>query len=289
MRAAGAHRTENKVAGANGTVRLHRRLAKFKKRPRRRHGSIGMVAPSVFEVNARKSQKPEVEKATATTTGYPQGQAVDNPALELMVSLQQARVSLASNAPLKRERSSSKDTRVGTPCPLVRFRIAAERVGNKLPTLQTLQGASACRRSGRRQSSNESLKRGPGTKIQAVDAHGMPVRIIVTDGTTAHCTQADPLIKGVPAENLIADKAYDSNEMIEMTKLSATAAIIPSKKNRKEQRDFDRHLYQQRHLVESAFLKIKQRRGIATRYAKRVSSFIAAAQIRCLALWLHIS
>ena len=36
-----------------------------------------MMAPNVFEANARKSQKPEVEKTTATMTGYPPGQAVD--------------------------------------------------------------------------------------------------------------------------------------------------------------------------------------------------------------------
>lgn len=70
---------------------------------------------------------------------------------------------------------------------------------------------------------------------------------------------------------------------------AATAAVIPPKKNQKQRRDFDRHIYKQRHLVENAFLKIKQWRGIATRYAKRVGSFVAAVQIRCLALWLHIS
>jgi len=36
-------------------------------------------------------------------------------------------------------------------------------------------------------------------------------------------------------------------------------------------------------------LHIKQWRGIATRYAKRLDSFLAAVQIRCLALWLQIS
>ena len=30
-------------------------------------------------------------------------------------------------------------------------------------------------------------------------------------------------------------------------------------------------------------------RGIATRYAKNLPSFLAAVQIRCLALWLKIS
>jgi len=42
-------------------------------------------------------------------------------------------------------------------------------------------------------------------------------------------------------------------------------------------------------LVENAFLHLKQWRGIATRYAKNLSSFLAAAQIRCWVLWLKIS
>ncbi|NLY40564.1 MAG: IS5/IS1182 family transposase, partial [Desulfovibrionales bacterium] len=39
----------------------------------------------------------------------------------------------------------------------------------------------------------------------------------------------------------------------------------------------------------NAFLYLKQWRGIATRYAKNVSSFIAAVQIRCIFLWASVS
>ena len=67
------------------------------------------------------------------------------------------------------------------------------------------------------------------------------------------------------------------------------AAVIPPKKNRKEPREYDKELYKLRHLVENAFLKLKGRRGIATRYAKNTASFLAAVQIRCLALWVDIS
>ncbi|HSI84540.1 MAG TPA: IS5/IS1182 family transposase, partial [Candidatus Methylacidiphilales bacterium] len=42
-------------------------------------------------------------------------------------------------------------------------------------------------------------------------------------------------------------------------------------------------------LVENAFLNLKQWRGIATRYAKNASSFLAAVQIRCISLWIPIS
>ncbi len=54
------------------------------------------------------------------------------------------------------------------------------------------------------------------TKLHlAVDAHGLPVRVVVTEGTTADCTQASLLIEGLTAEYLLADKGYDSNEIIE--------------------------------------------------------------------------
>jgi transposase len=36
-------------------------------------------------------------------------------------------------------------------------------------------------------------------------------------------------------------------------------------------------------------LHLKRWRGIATRYAKRSDSFLAAVQIRCLVLWAGIS
>jgi len=65
--------------------------------------------------------------------------------------------------------------------------------------------------------------------------------------------------------------------------------VIPPKKNRRVQRDYDEYLYKLRHLVENAFLRMKEWRGIATRYAKRASSYLAAVQIRCIVLWLSIS
>ena len=46
--------------------------------------------------------------------------------------------------------------------------------------------------------------------------------------------------------------------------------------------------YEQRHLAENAFERTKRWRGLATRHRKWLSSFIAAVQIRCASLWLHI-
>jgi transposase len=97
------------------------------------------------------------------------------------------------------------------------------------------------------------------------------------------------LIEGISAEHLLADKGYDSDVIVEQAAAQGMIAVIPPRKNRKEQRSYDKHLYRHRHLVENAFLYLKRWRGIATRYAKNASSFLAAVHIRCLALWLSVS
>ena len=117
----------------------------------------------------------------------------------------------------------------------------------------------------------------------------MPIRVVVTAATVADCTEACGLIQGLSGGHLIADKGYDSDAIVEQVRRQGMQAQIPPRKNRKALRDYDKHLYRQRHLVENAFLHIKQWRGIATRYAKNLASFLAAVQIRCLVLWLQIS
>ena len=42
----------------------------------------------------------------------------------------------------------------------------------------------------------------------------MPVRLILTEGTVADCSQAILLIDGIRAEHLLADKGYDTNEIV---------------------------------------------------------------------------
>ncbi len=97
------------------------------------------------------------------------------------------------------------------------------------------------------------------------------------------------MIKDIKAEHLIADKGYDSDAIARQAVEQGMQAQIPSRKGRKNPREFDRYLYRLRHLVENAFLHLKRWRGLATRYAKNLSSFLAIVQIRCMALWLRIS
>ncbi len=81
-----------------------------------------------------------------------------------------------------------------------------------------------------------------------------PVRVIVTEGTRADCKEAVHLIQGINAENLLADRGYDTSKIVSYAIAAGMNVVIPPKKNRKEQREYDRYLYKVRHLVENAFL-----------------------------------
>ena len=91
------------------------------------------------------------------------------------------------------------------------------------------------------------------------------------------------------ATHLIADRGYDSDTLIQQAQRQGMQVVIPPRKHRTVQRPYDQGLYKRRHLVENAFLHLKRWRGIATRYAKRTTSFLAAIHIRCIALGGHIS
>ena len=87
---------------------------------------------------------------------------------------------------------------------------------------------------------------------------------------------------------LLADRGYDTDEIISYCKENGIEAVIPPKKNRIIQREVDDYIYKLRHLVENAFLKLKQWRGIATRYAKTTTAYVGAVTVRCLFLWLKV-
>ena len=102
----------------------------------------------------------------------------------------------------------------------------------------------------------------------------MPVRIFVTEGTRADCTQACALNEGIDAGALLADRGYDTNDIVGKASEAGMEVVIPPKKNRKEARSYDEHLFKLRHLVENAFLHLKRWRGIATRYAKTLNPLL---------------
>ncbi len=102
-----------------------------------------------------------------------------------------------------------------------------------------------------------------------MDALGNPLGFALTGGQAHDLAGADALLPGMEAEALIADRAFDADaRVLEPLAAAGKAAVIPPRRHRRQQRDYDRHLYKARHLIENFFAKLKQFRGIATRYAR---------------------
>ena len=84
---------------------------------------------------------------------------------------------------------------------------------------------------------------------------------------------------------LLADKGYDSNAIRALAEKNKTWANIPVRSNRKGTFAFSAWVYRQRNLVERFFNRIKQFRGIATRYDKDPRNFLAAVKLVAVRIW----
>ena len=127
------------------------------------------------------------------------------------------------------------------------------------------------------------------TKIHAVvDARGLPVRFVLTPGQASDKTTLPVLIDGLPlARDVVADRGYDARAIVELIEARGATAHIPTQSNVKVQRSVDLHLYRQRNLVERFFNKLKHFRGIATRYHKLATNFLAAIALASTRLWIR--
>lgn len=116
---------------------------------------------------------------------------------------------------------------------------------------------------------------GFGTKIHAVvDALGLPIRFELGPGQENDMTPACDLIRDLPAERTLADRAYDANSLIDLIKEQGGEAVILSRRHRKTQRKTNWLVYKERWGVEGFFAKLKQWRRIATRYDKLAANFL---------------
>ena len=119
----------------------------------------------------------------------------------------------------------------------------------------------------------------------AVDAAGQPVRFILTGGQAADSPQALPLLTGIEATHVIADKGYDANGVLNFIRAQGATAVIPPTSRRKVQREYDRELYRQRNLIERSFNMLKAWRRIATRYDRRSIYFLAMLHLAAAITW----
>ena len=126
------------------------------------------------------------------------------------------------------------------------------------------------------------------TKIHTVaDAQGRPVRFILTAGEAADIKSAPDLLAGMAPGGVIADKAYDSNELRKLIAHAGAEAIIPSNRSRKIIIPHDAQAYRLRNRIERFFNKLKHFRRIATRYDRRACYFLAALHLASAIIWMR--
>ncbi len=126
------------------------------------------------------------------------------------------------------------------------------------------------------------------TKLHVLtDALGNAVSILLSGGEVADITVAPALIVDVTNTEVLADKGYDSQTLIEQIEKQGCIPIIPSRRTNLQQRSIDKHKYKERHLVECYFNKIKEFRKIATRYDKLARVYMAFTLFASTLLWIR--
>jgi len=124
------------------------------------------------------------------------------------------------------------------------------------------------------------------TKIHlTVDKNGQPLRMILTGGQRHDAPQAPALLEGMKSPYVIADKGYDSRRILDLIREQGAVAVIPPRKNRKEQREYDRELYKRRNVIERAINRLKDYRRIATRYDRKAIYYLSFLHLAAAVTW----
>jgi transposase len=118
------------------------------------------------------------------------------------------------------------------------------------------------------------------------DENGLPVAFTITPGQAAEYQQAILLLEGQHATVVIADKGYDSAEIVAKVEGLGAVAVIPPRRHRLQPRPYDRELYKQRNHVERCFNKFKHFRRFSTRYWRTLEAFRSTTALACA--WIRL-
>ena len=127
------------------------------------------------------------------------------------------------------------------------------------------------------------------TKIHAVvDALGHPLRFELTAGQDHDSIKGYEMLKSIDLTRtqVLADRAYDTDRILELLEEQGALPVIPSKKNRRVQRQWDKDIYKERHVIECFFNKVKNYRRLATRFDKLACTFKAFLTLASILVWL---
>jgi transposase len=110
-----------------------------------------------------------------------------------------------------------------------------------------------------------------------------PVALVLTPGQRGDAPVFPALLAEVPAacpvEEVVLDRAFDSDAIRELLVGRDIAPCIPSTANRAEPIWYDAVRYKERNKIERLFNRLKQFRRVATRYDKLAKTFLAFVQI----------
>ena len=114
------------------------------------------------------------------------------------------------------------------------------------------------------------------TKILALtDALGNLVRFELLPGHRFDTVGVAPLIDGIEFGALLADKAFDSNNIVADLDERGAKIVISQHPRRSMPLQIDNEIYKWRHLIENFFCKLKEFKRIAMRACKTDRSFEA--------------
>lgn len=127
------------------------------------------------------------------------------------------------------------------------------------------------------------------TKIHAlVDANGLPVALKLTEGQAHDGRSAQGMLEGLAAgQVLLADRAYDSDQLRRSMAARGAWANIKPLARRIDKPAFSPFLYRYRNLVERFFNKLKHFRAVATRYEKHAANYLALVKLAATRIWLR--
>jgi len=111
------------------------------------------------------------------------------------------------------------------------------------------------------------------------DAGGRLIKAVLSPGQAADVTWVQPVVTGVRIQQLMADRAYDSNPLRKWLRSRGIRPVIPGKKNRRYRIRHDQEAYRRRHRIENFFSRMKQWSCLALRRDKSDQAFLT---------WVHL-
>jgi len=122
------------------------------------------------------------------------------------------------------------------------------------------------------------------------DGRGRPLTFFLSPGQMSDAKGTLVLLAEMPpAKRLIGDKGYDADWLRDELKARGVRVCIPARSKRNRPATHNRKLYKKRCRIENAFARLKDWRGIATRYTRCGDLFLSAIALAATVIfWLPL-